>query len=51
MGSYVAAKSTIAAELRVPETCRHIITPDTYWIGPNVLQAAHWALSIMQTSA
>ena len=30
MRSYVATKSTIAADLRVPETCRHIITPDTY---------------------
>ena len=30
MRSYVAAKSTIAADLRVPETCRHIITLDTY---------------------
>ena len=38
MRSYVAAKSTIAADLRVPETCRHIITLDTYkWIELQLL--------------
>ncbi len=30
MRSYVAAKRTIAADFRVSEPCRHIITPDTY---------------------